>query len=79
MPLPFNAFLQHPADGGIVIHQPHLQRFRVHTESMGREITKMVLPGRAVEFDEAAVAAHQILGDPQDLSPLPSARPDTSG
>ncbi len=37
--------LQHPANGGVVVDQPDLQRLRVHAESMGSEMTKMVRPG----------------------------------
>ena len=38
-------FLQHPTNGRVVVHQPNLQRPRVHAESMGSEMTKMVRPG----------------------------------
>ena len=37
--------LQHPANGGVVVDQPDLQRLHIHTESIGKEMTNIVLPG----------------------------------
>ena len=57
--------LEHPTDGRIVVDQPNSKRLCIHTESMGRKITKMVLSRRAVEFDQPAMAADEILRDSQ--------------
>ena len=70
--------LEHPTNRGVVVDQPHLQGLCIHTGVHRQRNHEYGSARRAVEFDQAAVAADEILGDTEP-KPVPSARPDTSG
>src|SRR6266851_2485049 len=74
----FQRLLEHPSDGGIVVDQPNLQRLGIHTESMGREMTNTVLPGALSNSIRPPWRLTRSCAMPKP-SPVPSARPETSG
>ena len=69
---------QNPANGCIVVDQPDLKRFRAHTVSMGREMTKMVLPGALSNSIRPPWRLTRSCAMPSPR-PVPSARPETRG
>ena len=63
MPLPFNAFSSTQRMDAVIVHQPNLQRLRVHDRVHWQRNDEYGPPRCAVEFDQAAVATDQILRD----------------
>ena len=63
MPLPFRAFSSTQRIDASSSTNQTCSGFAFIRMSMGREIDEYGSPGRAVELDEAAVAAHEILRD----------------
>ncbi len=74
----FQRLLEHPANGGIVVDQPDLQGLRVHWESIGREMTKIVLPGVLSNSIRPPWRLTRSCAMPKPR-PVPSALPDTRG
>ena len=70
--------LEHPPDRSVVVDQPDLQRLGVHAESMGREITNMVLPGALSNSIRPPWRLTRSWAIPSP-KPVPSAWPDTNG
>ena len=57
--------LEHPADRGVVVDDPDVKRLfaELVVASKGSRIVKTVRPGPALELDQAAVAADEVLRD----------------